>query len=148
MFWLNLSWQLVVGKVVFKGPFLTAGCCLFCLTILCVLCWIIQNCEVLKHTLKILVYIRIDFWIPPLLFKGLHKYYLEICDIFEMEFLEKYKKKETKNRHAFYTTTVTNIPVNNSKSKFCNGLFKNKIIHNLAELFACPFFGALKWDHF
>ena len=51
------------------------------------------------------------FLIQPLLLKGLHKYTLNICELFwdvkmEIGLFGKIQKIETQNGHAFYTTTV------------------------------------------
>ena len=34
MFWLDLSWKLGLGEVIFKGPLVSTGLCMFCLPIL------------------------------------------------------------------------------------------------------------------
>ena len=64
-----------------------------------------------------------------------------------IEFLEKHKKTDTKNRHAFYATTVFYLlyQYTNRRIIFLLGYSKIKIIQNVDDQFVYPFFGALNW---
>ena len=100
-----------------------------------IFCCGFRNYEVKNHMSNILIDIRKTFYSATII-KGLYKYSLKICEIFwdvrmDNGLFGRIQKHETKNGHAFYTTTENTyiyiyIPVQNLRGKFCTRLFKIK----------------------
>ena len=81
------------------------------------------------------------FYILPLLLKGLYQDSLNNHELFwdknwKWTFRGKHRHKRTCVYHCNCKMLFL-IPVNNSKSKFCTRLFKNKIFEILVEIISC-----------
>ena len=95
MFSIDLSWKCEVVEVVLEGPLVTTGRCLFFYQV-CVHGQFRWPCLMSNDILLEILILRglqtyvyyfdrchnLFFWIRPLLLKGLHKYSLNICEIF------------------------------------------------------------------